>query len=169
VSKFDPDKLQFDPTKPVTADKDGLYTFPQPDGTVITARRVDWRAERERAPTEFDPAKLQLNPEQLAKARAAKGRRKQKSYAQLAMSLGRHLAGASGQTYATMWMLVYQHWKGKGGPVRLTNRWLADYGVTRIGKHRALKDLAQRGLVVVDSRPHRSPLVTLTPAALGED
>jgi hypothetical protein len=92
VSKFDPDKLRFDPTKPVTADEDGLYRFPQPDGTVITARRVDWRAERERALPGLDPTKLQLDPEQHAKAKTVKGRRKQKPYAQLAMSLGRRLA-----------------------------------------------------------------------------
>jgi hypothetical protein len=95
-----------------------------------------------------------------------RNRRKQKPYAQLAMNLCRHLAGASGQTYATAWQLVYLHWKGKGAPVKLTNSWLAEYGVSPAGKLRALDDLERRGLATVERHPGKAPLVTLTAAAL---
>jgi hypothetical protein len=72
------------------------------------------------------------------------------------------LVGAPGQTYRLALMLLYQHWKRKGEPVKLANGMLKIDGVSRASKWRALADLERRGLVTVERRPRRSPLVHLS-------
>jgi hypothetical protein len=69
------------------------------------------------------------------------------------------LAGASGQTYRVALCLLYQHWKGGGGPINLANGMLLLDGVTRYSKWKALGDLERRGLITVERRRRRSPIV----------
>jgi hypothetical protein len=73
------------------------------------------------------------------------------------------LNGATGQTYRVALILLYMNWKGRGAPIKLTNGMLRIDGVSRQSKWRALGDLEQRGLIAVERRPSRSPLIRLLP------
>jgi hypothetical protein len=64
-------------------------------------------------------------------------------------------------TYRVALHLLYQHWKQKGGPVKLPNGMLVLGGVSRWQKWRALGDLERLGLINVERRTRKSPLVTL--------
>jgi hypothetical protein len=69
------------------------------------------------------------------------------------------LNGAGGQTYRVALCLLYLHWKANGEPIKLANGMLRIDGISRYSKWKALGDLERRGLVTVERRPRRSPLV----------
>jgi hypothetical protein len=71
------------------------------------------------------------------------------------------LRGASGQTYRVAWILLYLHWKSGGRPITLANGMLEIDGVSRFSKLCALRDLEQRGLITVERRPSKSPVIRL--------
>jgi hypothetical protein len=71
------------------------------------------------------------------------------------------LQGAGGQTYRVALCLLYQHWRGNGGPVRLANGMLGLDGVSRQSKWKALAALERRGLIVVEHQPRKSPIVQI--------
>ena len=64
-------------------------------------------------------------------------------------------------TYRVALHLLYQHWKTGGQTIALANGSLAMEGVTRRRKWEALGELERLGLITVDRRPRRSPLVTV--------
>ena len=70
-----------------------------------------------------------------------------------------HLNGASGRVYALALHLLYLHWKGHDAPVKLANGMLAIDGISRRTKWRALAELERRGLVSIERRSRKSPLV----------
>jgi hypothetical protein len=51
------------------------------------------------------------------------------------------------------------HWKGNGAPIKLSNGMLEIDGISRQAKWRALTDLERLGLIQVERRPNRSPIV----------
>jgi hypothetical protein len=55
--------------------------------------------------------------------------------------------------------LLYLNWKSRGEPFKLVNGTLSYDGISREMKTRALKDLEQRGLVSVEWRERKSPVV----------
>ena len=57
--------------------------------------------------------------------------------------------------------LLYLHWKNRGKPFKLPNGMLEYDGTSRRTKWRALPDLEQRGLITVERRPRKSPIVKL--------
>jgi hypothetical protein len=69
------------------------------------------------------------------------------------------LAGATGQTCRLAQLLLYLHWKDRGAPIRLTNRLLEADGISRQSKWRALRELERRGLIQVECRARKSPMV----------
>jgi hypothetical protein len=71
------------------------------------------------------------------------------------------LGGARGQTAVVALRLLYLTWRDRGAPVKLANSSLSTVGVGRFAKGRALVDLERRGLVRVDRRPKKSPLVRI--------
>jgi hypothetical protein len=71
------------------------------------------------------------------------------------------LNGAAGQTYRVALFLLYEGWRAKTDTVKLGNGMLNFDGVSRYSKWRALTDLERRGLVKVERRPKRPPLVHL--------
>jgi len=71
------------------------------------------------------------------------------------------LSGASGQTWQLATHLLYLNWKGKGEPIKLANGMLEIDGISRWSKWRALSELEGRGLVKVERRPGKSPIITL--------
>jgi hypothetical protein len=64
------------------------------------------------------------------------------------------LDGATGKTYELALHLLWLNWRHNGGEIRLSNKEFA-----RQTKYRGLADLESRGLISVNRRHRRSPLV----------
>jgi hypothetical protein len=69
----------------------------------------------------------------------------------------------SPQAFVYTWLL-YLAWKARSPTFPLPNDSLAAYGVDRHAKKRALASLEKAGLVTVNRRARKSPVVTLTEA-----
>jgi hypothetical protein len=110
----------------------------------------------------FDLENLRVPDEVQALARVpAKIRKRREKFAVFPMTWYEALNSAPGATYRVAIYLLYLHWKEGGGPVKLPNGMLKTDGVSRQTKWRALGDLERRGLITVERRPRRSPLVRL--------
>jgi hypothetical protein len=70
-----------------------------------------------------------------------------------------HLKGASGQTWHLTMQLLYLHWKNRGEPIKLANGMLQFDGISRASKWRALTELERRGLIKIERRTRKSPLI----------
>ena len=113
---------------------------------------------------EFDLENLRLPADIVLSSRAIEPRKlekRRKHFVQLPWTWVEALSGASGQTWQLAAHLLYLNWKGKGAPIKLANGMLEIDGINRQAKWRALSGLERRGLVTVERRPARSPLVTL--------
>jgi hypothetical protein len=120
----------------------------------------------------FDPAHLNVDPAGALPGGApvpAKIQKRRQHFVtvpyswieRLAEPRGEPPVGASGKTYHVALHLLYLHWKGNGQPIKLANGMLEYDGVSRQSKWRALADLEHRGLIRVERRPSRSPIVSL--------
>jgi hypothetical protein len=69
------------------------------------------------------------------------------------------LDGAPGQTYRLALHILFLHFRERGVAIILANRTIEREGIPRQSKRRALRDLERRGLVEVDWRPKKSPIV----------
>ena len=115
-----------------------------------------------------DPKQHRLTPEMQAVlerqvARVPKKLQKRRQhFVMVPWAWAERLQGASGQTYRVAICLLYLHWRGsKSGLINLPNGMLKIDGISRQSKWRALTDLERRGLIVVEHRPRKSPLVRL--------
>jgi hypothetical protein len=72
-------------------------------------------------------------------------------------------AEATRSPKALVWVyLVRLSWEKHGRMTfALPNEWLEEHGVSREVKRRALRDLERAGMILVDRRDKRSPIVTL--------
>jgi hypothetical protein len=66
---------------------------------------------------------------------------------------------ATGATHQVACHLLHLHWKNQGKPFKLPNGMLKYDGISRQSKWRALTDLERRGLVIVEKRRCRSPII----------
>jgi hypothetical protein len=115
------------------------------------------RPEFEIDALQIDPTDPTLMP---ASGRARGGDHKAKRYfVKVPMAWLQKLVGASGQTYHLALRLLFLHFRGRGAAIVLANRTIQREGIPRQSKRRALRDLERRGLVEVDWRPRRSPIV----------
>jgi hypothetical protein len=57
--------------------------------------------------------------------------------------------------------LLCLDWKSKGAPVTLSNLAVAEWGISRREKWRALQELEALGLIAVERRRRQSPCVTV--------
>jgi hypothetical protein len=65
-----------------------------------------------------------------------------------------------------VWLRLLQlHCMRKEKYLALGNEWLAEHGVDRFAKARALRSLEKRGLIQIMRSPRRSPLVHIIPRA----
>jgi hypothetical protein len=86
--------------------------------------------------------------------------KRRQQFVMVPMAWREGLEGATGQTVLLALDLLYLGWK-QGGPIKLANGMLRHDGISRQSKWRGLNELERRGLVAVERRPRRSPLVTL--------
>jgi hypothetical protein len=116
----------------------------------------------------FDPAKFRVTDAELPGILAAVPTKKQpkrrQPFTQYPINWGERLKGATGPTVLTTIVIQFLHWKGGGRPFKLPNGGiLKSFGVSRHSKWRALCDLEKRGLIVVERRRRKSPIVTVLP------
>jgi hypothetical protein len=117
----------------------------------------------------FDIAKLRINPADPDLVPAtpvgrtpARLQKQRTGFTKFPNSWKEKLVGCHGPTYHVALTLLYEYWRQGGrNPISLPNGMLSVEGVGRHAKYRALINLEQRGLVTVQRRRRRSPLVML--------
>jgi hypothetical protein len=62
-------------------------------------------------------------------------------------------------TFVVALHLLYQHWKLRGQPIKLANGILKMEGVSRRAKWRALGELERAGLITIERRRRKSPVI----------
>ena len=109
----------------------------------------------------IDPAEIPSTPAKIQKRREHFVRMPYGWIERLMEPRGKPRIRASGRTYHVALHLLYLDWKGNGEPIKLANGMLEYDGVSRQSKWRALADLELRGLIKIERRPSRSPIITL--------
>lgn len=116
----------------------------------------------------FDIADLKLKPEQLKNLKPVKkGKRpnRQRQKKEFVMLTRARLELLTRATQLSSWRvfcrLVLIDWKRPGQPIRLGNLALEEEGVGRKEKRGALAELEALGLINVERRGKKSPLVTV--------
>jgi hypothetical protein len=113
---------------------------------------------------EYDLENLRLPADIVLSSRAVEPRKlekRRKHFVKVPFTWLEALVGASGNTCRLALHLLYLHWKDNGAPIKLANGMLEIDGISRWSKWRALSELEGRGLVKVERRPGKSPIVTL--------
>jgi hypothetical protein len=64
-------------------------------------------------------------------------------------------------TYRVALHVLYLHWRSEGRPIPLSNVALADKGVSRQSKWRALMELVHLGLIKIEKRRRKSPVIVV--------
>jgi len=104
---------------------------------------------------------LRLSPDQLRTVTPKKILKRRGHFIGVPFNWLERLNGASGKTYSLALHLLYRHWKAKGRPFAVANGMLQIDGISPTSKLRALAELEARGLVSVERRPLKSPIVTV--------
>jgi hypothetical protein len=111
----------------------------------------------------FDLGKLRVDPADGELVRLAKVPTKilkrRSRFVLVPMLWVEKLNGASGQTHQVALHLLFLHWKDGGEPIKLGNAMLVVAGVPSQSKRRALRELEHRGLITVEWRRKKSPLI----------
>ena len=135
-------------------------------GSVTTDGRIppdaDNRGSISMMETPIDLEAIRINPTDptLVPVRASRRRgRKLRYFVKVPWDWVEKLDGAAGQTYRLALNLLFLHWQGRGAAVTLSNRTVERDGIPGQSKRRAVCDLEGRGLVVVNWRSKRSPIV----------
>jgi hypothetical protein len=90
-------------------------------------------------------------------------RQKVDPFAKVPLRWATAAAKATRTPKALVWvLLLHEVWKTKGAPFPLSNERLSRYGVTRETKRRALAEMEAAGLITVERRRGRAPVVTKT-------
>ena len=114
---------------------------------------------------DFDLELLTINPTDptLVPARTARVRssddKARRYFVKVPWTLVQKLDGAPGQTYRLALQILFSHFRERGASVTLSNRTIERVGIPSQSKRRALRDLERRGLVSVEWRSKRSPVV----------
>jgi hypothetical protein len=109
----------------------------------------------------FDLETLQLTDDQIRVLNVTprKIRKRRAHFITVPFTWLERLQDAPGQTYRLALLLLYRHWQGGGKAIQLANGMLAIDGIPATSKKRALLDLERRGLVRVERRKKKSPVV----------
>ena len=108
-----------------------------------------------------DIENLRLSPDQLRTVTPKKILKRREHFIRVPFSWLERLNGASGKAHALALHLLYLHWKAKGAAFKLTNGMLEIDGIGRTSKWRALLELEGRGLISVERRSRKSPMITV--------
>ena len=108
-----------------------------------------------------DIENLRLAPDQLRTITPQKVLKRREHFIRVPFAWLEHLDGASGKYYSLALHLLYLHWRNKGRPFKLANGMLRNDGISRATKWRGLPELEARGLIAVERRPRKSPVITV--------
>jgi hypothetical protein len=97
---------------------------------------------------------------QVAGAARRTRRKRPRVMVQLALMEAALRAMHQPQAFVVVW-LRYQYWKTESRKFPLPSGQLAEYGVDGRRKRRALANLEKAGLIAVESRAGKTPIVTL--------
>jgi hypothetical protein len=119
----------------------------------------------------FDPEALRLEPEVAAilgkKPSGKQGGRRPRTEPFLQITHKAIVAGSEvlrGTKQFLVWLYLFHRvWADKHRTVVIANQTLSAWGVGRREKYKALRQLEAAGLISVEWRRRRSPLVTLLP------
>ena len=120
----------------------------------------------------FDIKRLRIDPAKFAaRPVPAKIRKRREQFVMVPMwwveKLGRCRIGnascetprATGTAHQVALHLLHLHWKHHGKPFKLPNGMLGYDGISRRSKWRTLPDLERRGLITVERRLRKSPII----------
>ena len=110
---------------------------------------------------------LELPPELLATAKPAKTKRLKKReniFIRAPFIWWEKLSRYQGQIMAVALYMIHLDWKAQGRPVKLANGALDLYGIGRRTKWRALAELERLGLISVERRVGKSPIIRILQA-----
>ncbi len=94
---------------------------------------------------------------------AKKRERRRQQFVKVPLSWIKILSGVRrASTLRVTLYLLYRHWKDGGKSITLSNIVLAEWGLTKWQKWRALAELERLGLVEVVRKPRQAPVVTLS-------
>jgi hypothetical protein len=122
-------------------------------------------AERLTEPEDEDEAEFRRLQEAatrpLPKPAKAAGKR-QERFVKVPLWWAEQAARATHTTKGLVWLLLlHRVWRDGNRTVALPNAELEAYGVTRSTKMRALAELEKAGLIQVERRSRKSPIITL--------
>jgi hypothetical protein len=113
----------------------------------------------------YDLKRLRIDPATLSTPPVpAKIRKRRKQFIMLPMWWIEKLGEAplaTGATWCVACHLLHLDWKHHGKPFKLPNGMLKYDGISRQSKWRALPDLERRGLIAVQRRPSKSPIINV--------
>ena len=110
----------------------------------------------------FDPGKLRVDTGEAWAVVPKKIKKRREQFIMVPCAWIEKLAKSrSANTYRVALNLLYLHWKDNGDPIKLANGMLAMSGVTRFSKWRALRQLERAGLIKIERRPRRSPVIVV--------
>jgi hypothetical protein len=76
-------------------------------------------------------------------------------------------AGAPGSTWAVLLFLLFESWRTESKTIKLPNQFAETLGISHDSKVRGLRELERLGVVKVDWRGKKSPLVTVLDGGTG--
>ena len=123
----------------------------------------DFNPAKLRLDVTFDPSVLQQRPKGNTTLQKKRAKPAPRRFVQVPWLWVECLAkvGAGRSAFLVAHFLLYEAWRTKARVVKLTNAALAELGVGRQGKARALQQLRKAGLIAVEDRRGKSPLVTV--------
>lgn len=111
---------------------------------------------------EFDLDKIRLTPEMAAAPHTPrKIAKRREHFIRVPFTWLERLDGAAAKVYALALHLRYLHWRNKGRAFTLANGMLKIDGISRASKWRALAELERRGLIIIERRNRKSPVITV--------
>jgi hypothetical protein len=112
---------------------------------------------------EFDPANLKLDPGFTARQQKLPRKPFKARFTKFPLIWEEQLKeiDAGKHTYRVALHLLREAWRTGNRTLKLANEVLARKGVDRMGKMRALQQLRKAGLIAVQERPKKSPIITV--------
>ena len=111
----------------------------------------------------YDLSKLRQDPAAIKVPRVPeKIRKRQEQFIKVPMWWYEKLTNPLPATRCTVPLalhVLHLHWRSRGEPFKLPNGTLRYDGISHDSKTRALKDLEQRGLITVEWRERKSPII----------
>jgi hypothetical protein len=111
----------------------------------------------------FDLSRFAPPPEMVGAAKPRREAKRLVGFIRMPWGWANALASndAGGKVWAVACHILYETWRANGQPIKVPNGMLAHSGVSADAKVKALRKLERLGLVSVEWRVRKSPIVTI--------